>query len=616
MMKTLNRQSSILATLLSLFLLFTGWMILAPTQLGGSVTYVIVDGNSMEPGFHLGDLLLVRTETSYRAGDAVTYQNEELGSYVFHRIVETEPGRFILKGDNNSWLDSYHPSQDEIVGKLWVHIPKLGKAIEWVRLPINLAITMVLLGGILMSGMIKKSPHHGKEKNKPSRKFGGMGMNEGAMYFAGFLTLGFLALTIYTFTRPLTRNMENIPYQQEGNFFYSATGTPGVYDTDLVRSGEPVFPKLACFLNIGFTYNLLADQLQEASGIHQLYARVLDAQSGWQRTIPLNPQTTFSGNTYSTTAILDLCQVESLADLVEQETGLHPNTYTLEIISHVELIGKIAGNQISDTFDPSLVFKFDKVHFYLDIENAQTDPLHSVKQGLAGSSDLQSNTFSVFGLQPTVWSIRLISLLGFALSLTGLLVAGMNIYNLAQQSQESLIKLKYGSLLVDVYEKSLEPTSTMIDVTSMDDLAKLAERQGTMILHMTLNFLHYYLVQNNGTTYRHVTSAGKKGITANDSSRNELLKTAVDTEEDKLPPAEPVRPKTPRQWMTINKKNTSRPKPIQNKILETAVNQYENNFVEQKRPVTKEMTEYVIRTGEIEFVMTQPEAEILKKVRL
>jgi signal peptidase I len=606
-MKIQNRQSSILVTIFSLLLALTGWMLFAPTQLGGSVTYVIVNGNSMEPGFHLDDLLLVRTEPDYRVGDAVTYQNKEMGKFVFHRIVGTELDRFILKGDNNSWLDSYHPNQNEVVGKLWVHIPKLGKAIEWVRVPINLAVTMGLLGGVLMSGMITRPSQGGKEKNRPLRIF--LGREEIPFYFAGFLTLIFLGLSIFSFTRPLTISSGGIPYQQEGHFFYSATGTPGVYDQELIRPGEPVFPKLTCFLNIGFTYNLLASQLQEASGSYQLYARVLDSQSGWQRTIPLNPQTTFSGNAFFSTATLDLCQAESLANLVEQETGLHPNIYTLEIVSDVELTGKIAGNQVSDTFTPSLVFEFDKTHFYLNVEDAQTDPLHSVKQGMAGSSVLQANTFSVLGLQPTVWSIRLISLLGFALSVTGLLLAGMNIYGLAQQSEISLIKLKYGAMLVDVYEQNLAPTSSVIDVTSMDNLAKLAERQGTMILHMILNFLHYYLVQNNGTTYRYVVSAGKKGIIDNNSGKIEFSDTATKINENKIPAMEPIPHKQLKHGKPVGGRNNERPKPIRNEALEPAISQYKNNFIDGSQSAPTEMIEYVIQTGAIEFAMTQPEKE-------
>ncbi|MBC7877721.1 MAG: signal peptidase I [Anaerolineales bacterium] len=655
-MKNSNRLVSITATLLSLLLSVIGWMIFAPTQLGGSVTYVMVDGNSMEPGFHLGDLLLIRTQTSYQIGDAVTYQNAELGRYVFHRIIGTELNRYVLKGDNNSWLDSYHPDQSEIVGKLWVHIPKLGNAIEWVRLPFNWAVAMGLLGGVFMLTMIKKQPQRGKEKNKPSQKSGGIGIKQGALYITGFLTLIFLGLSIFSFTRPLTSTIGNIPYQQEGQFFYSATGTPGVYDTELVRSGEPVFPKLTCFLNIGFTYNLLADQLQEASGTNQLYARVLDSQSGWQRTIPLNPQTTFIGNTYSTLATLDLCQVESLANLVEQETGLHPNTYTLEIVSHVELTGNIAGNQVSDTFDPSLVFAFDKVHFYLDIKDAKTDPLRMVKQGLAGSSDLQANTIQIVGLNPTVKSIRLISLLGLGFSLIGLVIAGTYVYRTAWQSEEALIRLKYGAILVDIQEQSLKPASSVIDVTKIDDLARLAERHGTMILHKQLNSLHTYLVQSNEMNYRYVVGTSEDRVAEVAPPYDEITEHLVQPEEEQFVTDVSLDTKLPEYFIENNEDGIANTQPVLNRIIEPHVKNDENitskfeplqdetsendkdklieaemirrealaqlinsykNLEVNEKPVSKESVEYVIDTGAIGFVMPEfEETKILRKIKL
>ena len=38
----------------------SAWILFAPLQLGGQAAYVIVNGNSMEPGFYLGDLVIVR----------------------------------------------------------------------------------------------------------------------------------------------------------------------------------------------------------------------------------------------------------------------------------------------------------------------------------------------------------------------------------------------------------------------------------------------------------------------------------------------------------------------------------------------------------------------------
>ncbi len=600
-------------------------MALAPTQLGGSVTYVIVDGNSMEPHFRFGDLVLVRTETAYSVGDAVIYQNAEMGRYVFHRITGTELGHFILKGDNNSWLDSYQPVQDEIIGKLWVHIPKLGKVFEWVRLPINMAIMVALLGGVFMSGAILKPNKSGGETNKPPKNF--KGLREGGLYVSIFLSLFFLGLTIFTFTKPLTVSKSGIPYQQEGSFYYTATGTPGVYDTNIIRSGEPIFPKLTCFLNVGFTYNLLAAQAQGVSGIHQIYARVMDDQSGWQRTIPLSSQTAFSGNSYFSMSTVDLCQVESLITLVEQETGLHPNTYSLDIIANVAVAGLIEGSPINDTFTPILAFKFDKMHVYLANNDPKVEALHSLKQGLAGGSELQKNTFSIFGLNPTVGTIRTIALIGFIFSLMGLFFIGLQFYQAAQQSEDALIRLQYGGMLVDVYEQSLAPTSSTIDVTTIDNLAKLAERQGAMILHMTQNFLHYYLVQINGTTYRYVVTAGKKG-----TLENKAPETAGIHEENKpiQIEAEPVQEKQPQneisEYVTNENKDDSVNIEIETeaawrKIQSDAAN-YLNSHPKNKRieanPSHQEAAEYMIQTGNIEFDMPESSAEtfMLRKIKI
>lgn len=523
-MKPQNSPQSLFISFLSLILLAAGYLLLAPTQLGGAVTYVIVDGNSMEPNFHLGDLVLVRTKSSYQIGDAVTYQNAELGKYVFHRIVNMNLDRFVLQGDNNSWLDTYNPGQDEIIGKLWVHIPKLGRAIEWVRAPFHMALTVALLGGVLMSDMILKPNQSTKKKDKGPGSFDGF--PQGSLpYVAGFLVLIFLGLAIFSFSQPLTRSAVNIPYQQDGNFFYSATGTPGVYDTELVRPGEPIFPKLTCFMNVGFTYNLTSNGLQEASGSHQMYARVMDEQSGWLRTIPMSSTTAFTGNSYFANSTLDLCQVQSLVSLVEQETGLHPSTYTLEIVTHVEMAGKIADNPVNDVFEPSLIFKFDKAHFYLADGSAQADALHSTKPGLTVSSASQINILSIAGINLDVRLIRVISLLGLGFALFSSILIAMNIYNATQQDQDALIRLKYGNMVVNVYENNIQSTASTIDVTSMDDLVRLAERHGTMILHMTTDLADHYLIQNNGTTYRYIT--GKNSITQPtpvESKKNEVQK--------------------------------------------------------------------------------------------
>lgn len=483
------------------------WVAFAPVKLGGQVSYVMVNGISMEPGLHGGDLVIARQSTEYQVGDVVTYRDAKMGVYVIHRIIDIDQDRYILKGDNNSWVDGYHPTRQEIIGKLWLHLPKMGNVIGWIRTPINMALTVGLLGGLFMVNMTMQPPARPGKKTTKSTK-SSAGTFETALYALGIFGLVFLVLAIFAFSRPLLRTGDGIPYTHTGTYFYSASGTPGVYDTDAVRSGEPVFLKLTCALDLGFVYNLGGDQPENISGYQQFYAVVMDEQSGWQRTIPLTSDTNFTGETYTSTASLDLCQVEDLVAAVEQETGVHPSTYTLDVVARVSVGGTLSGQPFSDIFEPHLTFRFDSLHFYLAGGAAQTDPLQTVEARSLPNPGQVNNTINLFGLKPSVGAMRVVSGIGLGLSLFGLLVLGIVYSTTSKSDQAAAIRIKYGSLLMDVYDRGLETLTSVIDVTTIDDLAKLAERQNAMILHITRDSVHYYLVQHEGTTYRYVIGKG------------------------------------------------------------------------------------------------------------
>jgi signal peptidase I len=481
------------------------WFALAPTQLGGQVTYVIVDGNSMEPRFQFGDLILVRKQPFYQIGDPVTYQNAEMGRYVFHRIVDIQADRFVLQGDHNTWLDNYHPSRYQIIGKLWIHIPVAGKAIQWAREPIHLALGFGLVGGSMTAGMILNPSQKGKRKKNLPTGLGGV--PESWLYLSGLLALIFLVLTILAFTRPLTGPAESMSYQQDSQFTYSAVGTPGVYDSNVIQPGEPIFPKLTCFLNLGLVYNINGSGLQSVTGSHQLFARVLDEKSGWQRTFPLNAETAFTGNSYSSQAGLDLCQIEALVASVEEQTGLHVSVYTLQLIAHTKVIGNLGGQPISDSLDSMLKFQFDKMNFHLVVDSAERDPLYTAKVASITGSAFIPNTLNILGLKLTVQTARLFSSFGSAIFLFGFSLAASYFLRRVQSDPVELIRLKYRALLMNVSGEGLPQNLPFLDISSIDDLGRLAERQSTLITHTLLNSKHYYWVQCNGIIYRYVCDA-------------------------------------------------------------------------------------------------------------
>ena len=75
------------------------------------VSYVIVNGISMEPAYHLGDLTIMRKAAAYQVGDVVTYHDAEMNAYVIHRIIGVDQDQYVLQGDNNSWIDAYRPTK-------------------------------------------------------------------------------------------------------------------------------------------------------------------------------------------------------------------------------------------------------------------------------------------------------------------------------------------------------------------------------------------------------------------------------------------------------------------------------------------------------------------------
>src|SRR3984957_10096570 len=115
------------------------WILFAPTKLGGSTTYSITDGVSMQPLLYKNDLALVRAQSSYHVGDVVLYQSQVLHRPVLHRIILIQNGNYFFKGDNNSFVDPGYATCGELTGKLWFHIGGVGAALGWFGKPLHAA---------------------------------------------------------------------------------------------------------------------------------------------------------------------------------------------------------------------------------------------------------------------------------------------------------------------------------------------------------------------------------------------------------------------------------------------------------------------------------------------
>lgn len=121
-----------------------------PVQLGGSSSVIIVHGVSMQPTLDNGDVVVLRSASTYHVGDIVAYRvpagNAGAGNLIIHRIVDVSPRGFVMRGDHRATNDAWFPSGHDIVGRVVLHVPLLGEGL-WTLLP-------WLFGAVLGLGLI------------------------------------------------------------------------------------------------------------------------------------------------------------------------------------------------------------------------------------------------------------------------------------------------------------------------------------------------------------------------------------------------------------------------------------------------------------------------------
>lgn len=102
-----------------------------PARLGGSTTFVVVRGKSMQPTFDNGDLVIARHKTTYAVGDVVVFRVPDgagKGALIVHRLIRAAAdGSIVTQGDNRSTADGFDLHLADIVGSVRFPVPAGGR---------------------------------------------------------------------------------------------------------------------------------------------------------------------------------------------------------------------------------------------------------------------------------------------------------------------------------------------------------------------------------------------------------------------------------------------------------------------------------------------------------
>ncbi len=519
----MRRWAAMLGALAAPVMLVIGWTLLAPTQVGGSATYLMTEGVSMLPAYHGGDLVVLRREAIYEVGDIVAYTDPNIGQ-IFHRIVGRQGDRFVMKGDNNPHEDVYLPTASDIFGRLWLSLPGAGNLLLAARQPpaaATLSGGAVLLATLPVAGkvrgrrrLLRKRP----DARTPQRRPGDGGTAD-VLGPVGQVTAMLVALAtaiaiggiVLGFSQPLDRQTAaTLKYTQSGRFDYAVTNAPfGVYDSGTAKTGDPIYRRLTPDVAFRFDYRFASSAETELSGTAALHAE-LHAPNGWTRVVPLQGPGEFKGNTATVSGTLDLNRIQSMIDLYHQQTGTgssEPVQFDLDVVAVVSVSGSLGGTPIAQTYSPalSLQYGYDQLSMSqtaFPANGSSAVPIEPSSDGQLKATVTEPNTLDLILVSPAVETVRMASLLELPVAavLILLLVAlGLR----ARSADESVrIQARYAHLLVALRGSAIADSGQTFDVETIEDLVRVAEREGRMVLHETRGSDHPYYVQDADANYR------------------------------------------------------------------------------------------------------------------
>lgn len=100
---------------------------------GTPISFFILQGDSMQPAYQDGDLIVAEPARDVKIGDVIVFQERRRKNIIIHRVIHKDYMGYLTKGDANSVHDSDPVLHDTALGKVWIRIPKIGHLIRLIQ---------------------------------------------------------------------------------------------------------------------------------------------------------------------------------------------------------------------------------------------------------------------------------------------------------------------------------------------------------------------------------------------------------------------------------------------------------------------------------------------------
>jgi hypothetical protein len=309
---------------------------------------------------------------------------------------------------------------------------------------------------------------------------------------------------------------EGISYKGKGRFDYEVYLEPNkLYETTVLRSEDPpaaeppaspqtlgpglpyYFPKIIDTIEASFSYQLSCDRpISEQSEEVEVTA-IIENPDNWSKTLVVVPRTRKEGS-FTISFPIDIQYFTRVINAIEEETGVGGSSYNIKIETDVHTIAQTDLGEIDEVYAQTLGVKREGDILTFDEELSQSQP-GAMFGGAAIPGDSQESR------SRTPWIIclvvALLALGYFGWSQTRLRLAPVS----AGEAEAARAGKKYRQMMVDVKElPEVKPTETVVPLSSLDDLARIADDLVKPVLHWAEEGRHSYCVIDSGVRYLYV----------------------------------------------------------------------------------------------------------------
>jgi hypothetical protein len=458
----------------------------------------------MEPRFHTGDLAILRSAPSYSVGDVVAYRSVSLNTVVMHRIVDMDGDRFVIQGDNNDWLDQDHPSEDQVLGTLFLRVPHGGTVLGALRSPV--ALVVVGLATVALAALARHPRgRHGRRSRRrahrsapvfstPIRAYARQGaLVAGAVAAVAAIGGGVLLALPSSQTASTT-----LKVTQQGQFSYTGTAQIGTtYPEGVVSTGDTVWTKLARGLTVSFTNTVSGPEMTGLRGAMRLDVAIASAD-GWSAYLNSSPVVPFEKGTATAAVPVDVTRAAAVLGKHYAEIGATGQQAKLTVTPVVATAGSVRGAAFTTGSPAPLTFSLDATSLRL-ADGAKAKSLTPSANTAVAVDQILPRRIAVLSIAIPIGLARLLAAVVLALSLA-VLAAAAWIGRTARGDVADEFLVKHAARILPV--AAFDPGPTVIEVSDPEALRRVAERFDTLVLHHAAPDEDVFAVRDVDATYR------------------------------------------------------------------------------------------------------------------